>query len=154
MNRLHITLTRRLPVESTLGTSYSHRNTHSHSLNSRKQHPTTCRATDPYLLQDISIGALVIGSVGFSLAAGLGREKCVCDLCQGVGGSRCFGCQGNGQLVKTREQLDAIEREEASGGPPTPRDFFGLSPEDPGKCKVCNGFGLIPCSRCKAKGYV
>ena len=48
------------------------------------------------------------------------------------------------------DAMNAIEREER----PPSRDFFGLSPEDPSKCKICNGFGIIQCSKCKAKGYV
>lgn len=95
----------------------------------------------------------MLGSVGFSLFAGLTKEKVICELCQGVGGSRCFGCGGQGQLVRTREQIEAIEKDDKSVTPP-PRDFFGLAPENPGKCKICNGFGIIQCSRCKASGYV
>jgi hypothetical protein len=148
MNQLPNNRTVSRPVETLLGRSTT-------TLTSQRcNRPPTCKAIDPYLLQDISIGAVVIGAAGFSLAAGLGKEKVICDLCQGVGGSRCFGCQGNGKLIRTREQLDAIVDGDLEASGPPPRDFFGLAPEDPGKCKVCNGFGIIQCSRCKATGYV
>ncbi len=86
-------------------------------------------------------------AVAAALYGGLRKDSVVCDLCQGTGGAKCFGCNGDGrmnQLVSRDQMYDEEMRA---------RDPFGRS-RNPRECRVCRGVGMVLCSKCKGSGYV
>ncbi len=95
-------------------------------------------------LQSLIVGGAVMGAVGAALVGGLKKEEEVCDLCQGTGGTKCFGCSGVGKMTAlSREDIEEIRR----------RDAFART-RNPQECRVCRGVGLILCSKCNGRGYV
>ncbi|CAL8466597.1 g6133 [Coccomyxa elongata] len=95
-------------------------------------------------LQDVIVGGAVLTAVSAALYNGLKGEPQVCDLCQGVGGARCFACEGAG----TRES-----QETKKGMTGQRRDIIGRV-ANPSACKVCGGSGMNLCSKCRGSGYV
>lgn len=99
------------------------------------------------LKQDLIVGGAVVAAVGSALFSGLRKEPVVCDLCQGTGGVKCFGCGGDGKM-------NLISRDQLYDQTQNPRrDPLGRT-TNPRMCKVCKGTGLCFCSKCKGSGYV
>ncbi|KAK9916732.1 hypothetical protein WJX75_006334 [Coccomyxa subellipsoidea] len=94
-------------------------------------------------LQDVIVGGAVLTAVSAALYNGLKGDPQVCDLCQGVGGAKCFACEGAG----TREM------QEKKGVAGQRRDFVGRV-ANPSACRVCGGAGMNLCSKCKGSGYI
>eukprot|EP00798_Chlamydomonas_sp_ICE-L_P007527 gene7527-675_t len=105
-------------------------------------------AGNPDLLQDILVGGAVFGLVAGIAVLGLKKESVPCSLCNGNGGSKCFGCEGSGRMD------DLIDRDTLVNGPQSKkRDPFGRA-FNPRSCRICKGAGLTLCSQCKGSGYV
>ncbi|CAL5227470.1 g10447 [Coccomyxa viridis] len=103
-----------------------------------------CIRAEPQL-QELIVGGAVLTAVTAAIVNGFKGEPKICDLCQGVGGTKCFACSGSG-LSKSLP-----ERKLAPGG--LKRDFLGRVP-DPEACRVCGGSGMNLCSRCRGSGYL
>lgn len=101
-----------------------------------------CAATSGPPLQEYIVGGAVIGVLTGALYNGLKKDPQMCDLCQGVGGAQCFGCDGTGRM----EGLEADKRR-------SKRNFAGVT-KDAQQCRVCRGSGRVMCSKCKGSGYL
>ncbi|BDA41119.1 probable DZC4 Protein BUNDLE SHEATH DEFECTIVE 2, chloroplastic [Coccomyxa sp. Obi] len=94
-------------------------------------------------LQDVIVGGAVLTAVSAALYNGLKGEPQVCDLCQGVGGAKCFACEGIGTRASQEKKNMAGQR----------RDLIGRV-ANPSACNVCGGSGMNLCSKCRGSGYV
>lgn len=103
-----------------------------------------------YDLQDLIVGGAVTAAVGAALYNGLKKEPVPCDLCAGNGGIRCFACQGGGSMDLVDKDLLATNNQQR----PPKRDFVGRGGANPRACRVCQGTGLVLCSKCKGSGYL
>ncbi|KAK9841226.1 hypothetical protein WJX74_002200 [Apatococcus lobatus] len=118
-------------------------------------------ASDPGSLQTVVVGAALrvqTDGIGEMLYIGImihkltevvrvlrkGEPK-VCDLCQGTGGTRCFGCGASGRMPQLAQDQPQKKPK---------RDLIGRRPADPTVCRVCKGTGLVMCSKCKGSGYL
>lgn len=134
------------PLRSTSSAPCSHTSVEHLSARSTRRGPQPCRsATDPVGLQDVLVGGAVVSAISAALISGLKKDPVPCDLCQGLGGVKCFGCAGDGKMPTLIKKED-LEK-------PVKRDPLGRS-RNPRECRVCNGAGLTFCSRCKGSGYV
>ncbi|KAF5837522.1 hypothetical protein DUNSADRAFT_4215 [Dunaliella salina] len=93
-----------------------------------------------YSTQDVIVGGAVIASVSAALYGGLRKDPVTCDLCLGTGGTKCFGCNGEGKMLIPKD----LVRPNASTG----------RSSGPRRCKVCKGVGMVLCSKCKGSGYI
>ena len=100
----------------------------------RRRHHVLVRSEyipgDKPSVQSALITASAALTVILSLYYGTRREPALCDLCAGNGGIRCLICGGSGKLV---------------GG-------VGVNKKN--ECRACIGTGLVPCSKCRGKGFV
>ncbi|KAK9841225.1 hypothetical protein WJX74_002200 [Apatococcus lobatus] len=102
-------------------------------------------ASDPGSLQTVVVGAALVLTVGAAVFNGLKAKPKVCDLCQGTGGTRCFGCGASGRMPQLAQDQPQKKPK---------RDLIGRRPADPTVCRVCKGTGLVMCSKCKGSGYL
>lgn len=110
--------------------------------------PVCCQPnTHPWTPQDILVGGAVAGAVGVALFSGLRKDPVPCDLCNGTGGTRCFGCEGEGQMLSKAPRDGLYEQQQRQ------RDLLGRSTNSR-ECKVCKGAGLVLCSQCRGSGYM
>ncbi|PNH06605.1 hypothetical protein TSOC_007046 [Tetrabaena socialis] len=104
-----------------------------------------CAAVPAEALQDILVGSAVLAAASVAVYSGLKKDPVPCSLCMGLGGIKCFGCDGDGKK-------ESVSRDSLYEGPPPKRDLFGRSP-NPRECRVCKGVGLVLCSQCKGSGF-
>lgn len=88
----------------------------------------------------------VLTAVGAAIFTGLRKEPEPCDLCQGTGGCKCFGCTGDGKMEKAVSRDDMYVET-------VKRDMIGRI-INPRECRVCKGVGMVLCSQCKGNGFV
>eukprot|EP00884_Botryococcus_braunii_P012853 jgi/Botrbrau1/21569/Bobra.174_2s0067.1 len=103
--------------------------------------PTQELVVNAPALQELIMGSGVVTAVGAALYNGLKGGPEICDLCQGTGGVKCFGCDATGKMKAI--VLDAKAPK---------RDFVGRS-VDPRTCRVCHGTCAILCRKCSGTGY-
>eukprot|EP00983_Pelagomonas_calceolata_P072096 1151547-Pelagomonas_calceolata.AAC.2 len=57
-----------------------------------------------------------------------------------VGGTKCFGCNGDGKMLIPKDLAGPNASARRSSGPR--------------RCKVCKGVGMVLCSKCKGSGFI